>query len=172
MTVHVQRTSMVNGVYAVVSASSLLVAFAWLFSGSVRIVLSGVSGGESGAALVQGQSTLTLLSFGLLFGHLVFALAGARERLDARWVRWVGLLHILASALAVLSAGFFGLLGGIESFTRFVGVVLLWSMPFIASAVGSIGVWAARLGRRRLAAGWTVMYLASFPFVLFLGVLR
>ncbi|MFJ4036921.1 hypothetical protein ACIPVB_02455 [Microbacterium sp. NPDC090007] len=172
MTLHAQRTSMVNGVYAVVSASSLLVAFAWFFSGSVRILLSGVSGEESGHTLVQGQLTLTLLSFGLLFGHLVFALAGARERLDARWVRWVGLLHSFASVTAVLSAGFLGLLGGIDSFARFAGVVLLWSMPFIAGAVGSIGVWAARLGRRRLAAGWTVTYLASFPFVLFLGVLR
>lgn len=172
MTTQVMHSSMATFLYAIVSAAGLLIGLGWFFGSAVRSVLYSPVETQPGNVLVTGQFTLTLVSFGLLFGHLVFAYARVRGRLDRRGVRWVSLIQILIAALAIFGAGFLSLLGGVDSVSRLAGVCLVWSMPFIANAVGTICVWAARLDRPRLVTGWALAYLALYPFVLFLAVLR
>lgn len=173
-----QRLSLAYWGYVLLSLASLFLGVWWFLDGATQEVIAR-SEDWGRKSLAFGQLQLSLVCLGIFLTQLIFTSRVLIRRLENRWLGVTTKVLCVIALAAFACIGLLGLIGGIgiergEVFPwwSWVMLTLVWGAPFLAIAVGVATVWLVHAGRPRARFGLAVSFLAIFPFLLFVNVLR
>lgn len=166
----------ISWTYTGVHLASLSAGLWWFLSGSALRVVTYVYGDDPRASLAFGQLTLASVSLFIVLVHYLFSQPALARKLNPRVVRVSARVSIVIAVSLSLVAGFIGLIGGIglDSGTPFpwwqwFWAALVWVVPLLAVAVGSVAVSRAVAGHPASSAACFVSFLVALPLIMVLS---